>query len=365
MNALSKDNKSVVISAVDLFCGVGGLTYGLHKSGINVAAGIDVDPTCRYAYNKNNEAEFIEQDIREITADDLNDFYPEGHLKLLAGCAPCQPFSSLPKNRRQPAQNDEKWNLLSEFGRLVEEVVPELITFENVPPIRHQNIYLEFLDKLKSLGYKFDSDIVYCPNYGVPQIRRRLVVIASILGKIDPLCETHSPYGHNGLEPYSTVRDTIGNLPNIAAGEKCETDKLHVSPRLLDKNIERIKQSKQGGTWDDWHKDLLAPCHKKASGQTYKSVYGRMKWDEPSPTITTQFHNYGSGRFGHPEQNRALSIREGALLQTFPKDYEFVDHDHPVQILQLGKHIGNAVPVKLATTIGYHIQDHVKDYYHD
>jgi len=129
--------------------------------------------------------------------------------------------------------------------------------------------------------------------------------------------------------------------------------------------LERIKQSKQGGTWDDWEEHLLASCHKKASGQTFKSVYGRMKWDEPSPTITTKFHNYGSGRFGHPEQNRALSVREAALLQTFPNDYEFVEKEKPVQIYQLGTHIGNAVPVELAAVIGHHIQNHVKDHYHE
>jgi DNA (cytosine-5)-methyltransferase 1 len=365
MNTLSKDNKSVSISAVDMFCGVGGLTYGLQQSGINVAAGVDVDPTCRYAYNKNNEAKFVEKDICEITRDDLARFYPKGHVKLLAGCAPCQPFSSLPKNRRQPAQNDKKWNLLSEFGRLVEEVKPEIVTFENVPPIRNQNIYLEFLNKLDSLGYKYDPELVYCPNYGIPQIRRRLVVIASTLGEVTPLCKTHSQYGQNGLEPYLTVRDAIGKLLKVGAGQACKTDRLHVSPKLLEKNIERIKQSKQGGTWKDWDEHLLASCHQKESGQTYKSVYGRMKWDEPSPTITTQFHNYGSGRFGHPEQNRALSVREGALLQTFPNDYDFVDPDHLVQIHQLGVHIGNAVPVELATAIGYHIQNHVKEHYHE
>lgn len=363
MNTLSKDNKSISISAVDLFCGVGGLTYGLHQSSINVVAGVDVDLTCKYAYNKNNEAKFIDKDICDITGDDLNEFYPDGHVKVLVGCAPCQPFSSLPKNRKLPAENDEKWNLLSEFGRLIEEVVPDIVAFENVPPIRKEKIYLEFLNKLDSLDYKYDPELVFCPNYGVPQIRRRLVVIASTLGKVSPLSKTHSQDGQNDLEPYLTVRDAIEKLPEIGAGQTCKTDRLHVSRNLLDKNMERIKQSTQGGTWEDWEEHLLAPCHKKPSGQTYKSVYGRMKWDEPSPTITTQFHNYGSGRFGHPEQNRALSVREAAILQTFPNDYEFVAPDHPVHILQLGVHIGNAVPVKLATAIGYHIQNHVKDHY--
>ena len=365
MNSSTKKNKSKTISAVDMFCGVGGLTHGLQKADIKVIAGVDVDPSCAYAYRENNEAKFIEKDISIITGDELNKHYPEDHVKLLAGCAPCQPFSSLPKNRIKPAQNDKKWNLLDEFGRLIQEIEPEIVTFENVPPIQKQKIYLEFLNKLHSLGYNCHSELVYCPNYGIPQIRRRLVLIASTLGEVVPLYKTHSRNGQSGLRPFITVRDTIEELPEITAGQVCETDRLHVSPRLLDKNIERIKQSEQGGTWDDWDEHLLAPCHKKASGQTYKSVYGRMKWDEPAPTITTQFHNYGSGRFGHPKQNRALSIREAALLQTFPIDYDFVDPADPVNIRQLGIHIGNAVPVELATVIGNHIQNHVKDHDHE
>ena len=368
MTALLKENTSTSISAVDLFCGVGGLTHGLQKSGINVIAGIDVDPTCKYVYEKNNDAKFIEKDIREFTSAELSALYPQGDIKLLVGCAPCQPFSALPKNRKEPVHKDKHWGLLNDFGRLIEDIMPEFVAFENVPPLRNQEIFTKFVEKLDSLGYDFDPELlIYCPDYGIPQKRRRLVVIASIWGKgkVELLPKTHSRSPKDGLPPVPTVRETIGDLLKIGAGGVSEEDPLHRSSKLTEVNEKRIKQSKPGGTWEDWDENLRVPCHQKSSGKTYKSVYGRMKWDEPSPTITTQFHNFGTGRFGHPEQHRALSFREGALLQTFPMDYDFVDPDLPLTIKRIGTYIGNAVPVKLATVIGESIQKHVKEHIYE
>jgi len=361
MNSLPKEKAKVSISAVDLFCGVGGLTHGLRQVGINVIAGIDVDPTCRYAYEKNNGAQFIEKDIREFKGAELSELYPSDSIKFLVGCAPCQPFSVLPKNRSQPPHADEKWGLLNEFARLVAEVRPEIVAFENITPIRKKNVFTNFVETLDSLDYEIWKDLLYCPDYGVPQKRRRLILIASRLGVVESPPKTHAISRQEGLAPYLTVWETIGHLSEIEAGQECTRDRIHQARNLSDKNKKRIKQSKPGGTWEDWDKHLLCPCHRKLSGQTYKSVYGRMKWDEPAPTITTQFHNFGSGRFGHPEQDRALSIREGALLQTFPEEYDFVEPDVPVIMTRLGVHIGNAVPVKLATVIGQHIQNHVGD----
>ena len=362
MDVSPKANASLSISAVDLFCGVGGLTHGLEKSGINVIKGIDVDPTCKYAYEKNNKADFIQKDICKFTNDELSALYPPGDVKLLVGCAPCQPFSSHTKKYKN-RHLDEKWNLLDEFGRLIEGVRPHLIVFENVTPIRKEEVYTNFIDKLKELDYQFDGDpeFVYCPDYGIPQKRRRLVIIASICSEVKLLSKTHSLIPRKGLKRYRTVRQTIENLQPIDAGEVYPGDPLHRARNLSKKNKERIKQSNPGGTWDDWDEDLRAPCHQVSSGQTYKSVYGRMKWDEPSPTITTQFHNFGSGRFGHPEQDRALSFREAALLQTFPSDYEFVDPNEPITVANIGTYIGNAVPVKLATIIGKSILKHVEE----
>lgn len=394
MSTLQKGNTSVSISAVDLFCGVGGLTHGLQQAGITVHAGLDVDATCRYAFEKNNQAQFIEKDIRTFEGRELSALYPLGDIKLLVGCAPCQPFSvhtrKYRKDRDRP--RDAKWELLNDFGRLIEEVKPDIVAFENVTPLRKEDIFADFVGKLESLKYSVDQKLVYCPDYGVPQKRRRLVLLASALGEISLLPKTHlrdashctgetsrlpavavlpllagqmqQDDGQNALKSCPTVRETIGNLPPIAAGDVSPADPLHRARKFKAKNQARIKQSKPGGTWKDWEEHLRAPCHRKPSGATYTSVYGRMVWDEPAPTITTQFHNFGSGRFGHPEQDRALSIREGAMLQTFPENYVFLEPNEPVKITRLGIHIGNAVPVRLASVIGESIQKHVEENSH-
>ena len=242
MNTSAQSTASVSISAVDLFCGVGGLTHGLEKVGIDVIAGVDVDPTCAYAYEKNNDADFIEKDIRKFTGDELSALYPEGNVKLLVGCAPCQPFSFHTKKYKD-RHEDKRWNLLDEFGRLVEEGTPHLIAFENVTSIRKEQIYTDFIDKLESLGYHFDRDpeLVYCPDYGVPQKRRRLVIIASIWDKVELRPKTHSCSPEGELFSYRTVRQTIGDLPEIDAGEVYAGDRLHRSRNLSEKNKKRIK----------------------------------------------------------------------------------------------------------------------------
>ena len=179
------------------------------------------------------------------------------------------------------------------------------------------------------------------------------MLLASKLGEIDIVSPTHSK------QEYRTVEDIIGDLEPIAAGEIAAKDPLHRSSKLNEVNMKRIRQSKPGGTWRDWDEELLAPCHKKKTGKSYSGVYARMVADDVGPTITTQFYNYGTGRFGHPEQDRALSLREGALLQTFPSDYEFIDPELPFSMKRLGTHIGNAVPVDLGVVIGRSIISHL------
>ena len=360
MNISSKEIAQVPISAVDLFCGIGGMTHGLQQANINVSAGIDIDKTCRYTYEKNNQAQFIKKDIRSVTNAELADLYPQDAIRLLVGCAPCQPFSSHTRKNKD-RDKDERWGLLAHFERLVEGVKPEMVAIENVTPLRNQRVFTDFVDKLDSLGYYIDQKSIYCPSYGIPQKRRRLVLIASLFGKVSLLPQTHACFPQVELEPLSTVQTTIGDLPAIADGQISDEDPLHRSRKLSSLNKERMKQSTPGGTWLDWDVALRAPCHKKESGQTYKSVYARMKWNEPAPTITTQFYNFGTGRFGHPEQDRALSLREGALLQTFPQEYDFIDPNLPVSFVRLGIHIGNAVPVQLAAVIGQSIQVHLKE----
>jgi len=341
-------------TAIDLFCGIGGLTAGLSLAGIDVVAGIDNDPSCQFAYEANSDARFICKDINLVENDDLLDLYPEDAFKILAGCAPCQPFSRYSSKYRKQGEKDEKWGLIYSFSRLVEGVLPDIVSMENVPNLRNEKVFLDFVDTLKMLDYSVDYKVVYCPDYGVPQHRKRLVLLASRHGDINMIEPWYT------ADNYVTVRDAIGDLPEIAAGETCENDILHRASALSEMNLARIQQSVQGGTWRDWDENLRVSCHKKNTGHTYPSVYGRMHWDRPSPTITTQFYGYGNGRFGHPEQDRAISIREGAILQSFPNDYVFLDGDHPATKRELGTHIGNAVPVQLGRAIGVSIVSHIE-----
>lgn len=344
-------------SAVDLFCGAGGLTYGLEEAGISVNAGIDIDPSCRYPYEANTEATFVEKSIRNLEPAEVETLYPEDHVKILVGCAPCQPFSSL-RQKREDNEKDEKWDLLNCFGDIIEGVNPSIVSMENVPKLRKQDIFEEFLETLEENGYESPYwDVVYCPKYGVPQERSRLVLLASKLGEI----ELKEPKFDNP-EEYKTVGDAIKNLEPIEAGEQSEEDPLHKATNLQKINLKRIRESKPGGTWKDWPEELKLECHKKNTGRSYTPVYGRMEWDKPAPTITTQCYNYGSGRFGHPEQDRAISLREAALIQTFPKDYKFVKDEDEIRFERLGKLIGNSVPVKLAEVIGESIKIHLENH---
>ncbi|MCL1794066.1 MAG: DNA cytosine methyltransferase [Oscillospiraceae bacterium] len=340
-------------AVIDVFCGIGGLTHGIQKAGINVVAGIDIDSTCKYAYEKNNNAVFINKDIENITCEEIDLLYPPNCHKILVGCAPCQPFSPYSFRYNKNGKKDNKWKLLYSFINIIEEISPSIISMENVPQLSKEKIFSDFLDKLNNLGYIVDWDIINCAKYGVPQNRTRLVLLASLFGKINV------PPAIYDQKDFLTVFDAIGDLPRIKDGEICEEDLLHRSSKLAPINKKRIKQSTPGGTWITWNDKLKLKCHKKDTGNSYRSVYGRMEWEKPSPTITTQFYGYGNGRFGHPEQNRALSLREGALLQSFPDYYKFIDPDSPPTYKKLGVHIGNAVPVELGKVIGSSIKNHL------
>jgi DNA (cytosine-5)-methyltransferase 1 len=346
------------VAAVDLFCGVGGLTHGLVRGGIDVRAGIDVDSTCRYPYEANNKtAKFLEFDVASMSADVIVPYLFGANYTLLAGCAPCQPFSSYSQGGRassSPAgtKGNGDWKLVAKFGVLVEETQPDLVTMENVSQLAGHPVFKKFLKSLR--GYHVWWNVVECSTLGVPQSRRRLVLMASKLGEL----QISSSIDEKSIR---TVRQTIGRLPQIAAGQQDPTDQLHFAPNLSAKNMERIKASIPGGTWRDWPPSLQADCHRKFSGATYPSVYGRMEWDKVAPTITTQSFGYGNGRFGHPEQDRAISLREAAMLQTFPRSYRFVAPGQPVRFNRMGRLIGNAVPVRLGEVIGESIVRHVRE----
>ncbi|ENV64225.1 hypothetical protein F949_01614 [Acinetobacter junii NIPH 182] len=333
------------IEAVDLFCGVGGLTAGLIKSGIVVKAGYDIAKDCKFAYETNNNAKFIHKDVAEVTGEEINEWYSPNSIKLLAGCAPCQPFSTY--NQGKDTTKDVKWPLLYHFSRLIREVNPEIVTMENVPEVIRHKVYQDFVEELESLGYNVFAKEVVCVNYGIPQTRKRHVVLASRIGKLELIPPTHQ-------KPV-TVKETIGDLESIIAGVRSNKDPLHIAATLSELNMKRIKCSKPGGTWRDWPEELRAECHKRNSGQTYPSVYGRMEWNKPAPTMTTLCYGYGNGRFGHPEQDRGISLREAALIQTFPKNYQFTESPELINFKGVGRMIGNAVPVRLGEIIGLSI----------
>lgn len=342
--------KAKRIVAVDLFCGAGGLTYGLKSAGLKVAAGVDLDPRCRFPIEQNCSAEFIEKDVAKVTAADLQKWFGKADVRVLAGCAPCQPFSTYSQSRKSP---DPRWELLSSFQRLALETLPEIVTMENVAGLKARMVWTDFVEALQDAGYHVRWDEVACTDYGVPQKRKRLVLLASRLGPIELPAPTHR-------DTPVTVKDAIGGLPTIGAGMDAGDDVLHVASSLSNTNMTRIRASTPGGTWRDWPKELRAECHQRESGATYPAVYGRMEWRKPSPTITTQFYGFGSGRFGHPEQDRAITIREAAILQSFPAGYRFVEADKDVSFRRLGTLIGNAVPPKLAEAIGITIREHVE-----
>lgn len=342
------------IRAADLFCGVGGLTRGLEDAGISVGLGIDIDPACEYPYSANNSADFLLKSVEDITAAEVSGIFDGAQFRLLAGCAPCQPFSTYSRGRSCPS--DARWNLLTHFSRLVKETRPHLVTMENVPRLRLERVFADFLEILDGEGFEVFHALVNCANYGVPQQRKRLVLLASRLGSI----KLAAPATSQGRR--ITVKDAIGDMPPLEAGEACANDPLHRACELSPLNLQRIRASTPGGTWRDWNESLRAACHRKRSGKTFPSVYGRMAWDDPAPSLTTQFYGFGNGRFGHPNQDRAISLREGAILQSFPKTYEFVPKGAPIHRKVVGRLIGNAVPVKLGAAIGESVVRHVEEW---
>lgn len=332
------------VAAIDLFCGAGGLSLGLKQAGVEVVAGIDLDPACKYPYERNLKAKFLLKDVGDIDGQDLNSLWPEGKVRLLAGCAPCQPFSS--HRRGANTRDEDNWDLLAHFGRLVQETTPELVTMENVTRLGRLEIFADFVATLEDLDYAVAYGTLYGPHFGLPQERRRLVLVASRIGPVK------LPQGTSNQKKPRTVRQVIGNLPKLRHGESDPVDLLHTARRLTPVNVKRMKASLPGGTWRDWPKELLAPCHRKASGASFQAFYGRMKWDAPAPTITTQSYNFGTGRFGHPEQDRSLTLREAAMLQGFPRTYHFVKKGEKPSMLAVGRLIGNAVPPPFGRAIG-------------
>lgn len=328
---------------VDLFCGVGALSHGLKLAGCKILAGYDTDERCKFAFERNNGGAFIKRDVGRMSAYEIMGHYSGNAPTILAGCAPCQPFSSY----KQRYAEDPQWGLVKKFAELAAQVQPDFVTMENVPALKRYKdgeVFRAFKRILNEAGYPIRTVIAKCEQFGVPQHRRRLVVVAARGKKIGRLV----PHDSAG----QTVRRAIAHLSPIAAGQACPTDSLHVASTLSPLNMRRMQAAKPGGTWRDWPPELIAECHRRESGKSYPGVYARMEWEKPAPTMTTQCFGFGNGRFGHPEQDRAISLREAAILQSFPEGYEFLPPDEKPSIKEVGRWIGNAVPVQLGYAIG-------------
>jgi DNA (cytosine-5)-methyltransferase 1 len=335
------------ILGIDFFCAAGGATKGFQNAGIKVLKGIDNDPTCKETYERNcSPSKFLLKDIKDLKPDEVMDGVQNSendHLLFIA-CAPCQPFSRIIRS----SQNDKRTNLMLVFAEFVKKLTPHIIFVENVPGFETAadgRIFGALLQTLTSrrLDYECEWKLVDAKSYGVPQKRSRFILLASRIGKIACPPETH---GEHRLS-YVTVKEVISKYPPLAAGETHVTIPNHTARRLSELNLKRIMSTpKNGGNRKDWPRNLWLECHKKKdAGHT--DVYGRMKWDKPSPTLTCKCNSISNGRFGHPEQDRAISLREAAALQTFADDFIFYGKS-----TNIARHIGNAVPPLIGEVFG-------------
>ena len=345
---------------IDLFCGIWWLSHWFVKEGFRVVAGIDFESSCKFAFESNNNSIFIEKDIREVSASDVNSLYDKDtELKILVWCAPCQPFSLMNTKKWQYSQ--DYINLRSPihaFANIIKEIQPDIVSMENVPGIAKKDKYdafTYFLDTLEEYWYHTTYQIVDCTKYGIPQTRKRFVLIASKLWKIELPPPTH-------IQPV-TVKETIWDLTPIRHGEWDGFDKYHRARALNKENYERIKNiPKDGWSLMDVSEKYRPECYKKKSGKSYiNNVYWRMRRDKAAPTMTTFCTGLWNGRFGHPEQDRAISVREAARIQTFPDNYKFVPDNENVPVIKVSKQIGNAVPVRLWEIIAQSIKNFLFD----
>ena len=344
------------VKVFDFFSGCGGASAGLRAAGLEIALGLDNDLDAGRTFQANfAEAEFVYADIEEVPEESLDAIVSRwaSNPLLFNACAPCQLFSR--QRRGEAPPDDRRLELLNHLLRFVRRHRPELIFAENVPGLLDgsagRKIFLRFTRMLQKLGYQTNHGIVRSQDYGVPQRRARLVLLASLLGPVAPPAQTHGP---GTRQPrYSNVADWIGDLPEILAGETHPLVPNHRAARLSSLNLQRIRATPPGGGWKDLPPRLLPDSRKSGFGG-FTDVYGRLRWDSPAPAMTTRCISYSNGRFGHPDQDRAISVREAACLQTFPLDFVFVGN-----LNSQARQVGNAVPALLAQQFGQRITNHL------
>jgi len=331
-------------SAIDLFSGCGGLSEGLRKAGFNVVAAFDNDPDSVATYRLNHSDTLaFEGDIRKVDTNEVKRLLGDGPLHLLAGCPPCQGFSSVRRLNRKRNARDKRNGLVLEFLRFVEDLKPLTIMMENVPGLVNYGLFQHVVRELAMMGYNPKHQIVNIQEYGVPQRRRRLVLVGSLLGELN----IAKPTGEK-----LTVRDVIGHLESVSKTK----DPIHrIVASHTPEVMERIKATpKDGGSRTDVPQFELE-CHKKR-GVGFKDVYGRLEWNDYSSTITSGCLNPSKGRFLHPTKNRTITAREAALLQTFRKKYKFPKDITKTSISLL---IGNALPPKFSYIQSLNIMSHL------
>ncbi|MGE0277741.1 MAG: DNA cytosine methyltransferase [Nitrospiraceae bacterium] len=317
--------------ALDLFCGAGGLSEGLRQAGYIVKGAVEIDPLACRTYRLNHKrVKLWEMNIKRLSGATIMKVLKlqPGDLDLLAACPPCQGFSTMRTKNGGRQNRDPQNDLIFEVLRIIRSIRPRSIMLENVPGLAKNRRFVVFRKGLEALGYGVNWDILNTVDFAVPQRRRRLVLLASMLGKPDFAPKTDN---------YQTVRAFIGNL----TPPERSRDPLH---NYLTRRSEKVKKiirriPSDGGSRLSMGLEQQLPCHKRLDG--FKDVYGRMAWDKPAPTITGGCINPSKGRFLHPRAHRAITLREAALLQTFPKAYRFpLDQGrYPVALL-----IGNALP---------------------
>ena len=342
----------MTLRSIDVFAGGGGLTVGMKRAGFEVVAAVEIESNAYSTYRVNHpEVHILKQDLTTVSGTDLKDLAKAEQIDLLAGCPPCQGFTSLTsKYKRKDTRNI----LVLEMGRLAEEILPRAIMMENVPGLvdKGKNLCGKLKKQLQHLGYVCTQGILQVADYGVPQRRRRFVFLAGLGFKIDLPRPTHSRTGRNGLPTWRTVRDAIGHMKEpmkLAEAKKqggVERFDWHVVRNISHQNTKRIASTEAGQDWTSIPEQLRPQCH-KGEYRGFSNVYGRMEWDLPSPAITSGCTTFSMGRFGHPEKNRTISVREAALLQTFPEDYMF-DTPYMGHVCSI---IGNALPCDFAEVV--------------
>ncbi|MEI9994667.1 MAG: DNA cytosine methyltransferase [Rhizomicrobium sp.] len=351
------------LTAIDLFAGGGGLTVGLKRAGFEVAAAVELDDSAYDTYIANHrDVRAYKQDIRTICGRDLVPGDHQAVIDLISGCPPCQGFTSLTAKYKK---SDPRNALINDMLRIVGELSPRAVMMENVPGllIRGKRRFQKFKKSLEAMGYVVSYGVLQAADYGVPQYRRRLVLLAGLGFEIPLPAATHSKDGKDGLKKYNTVRDTISSMSVPVHFSDLRERKIspaktdwHIIRTLTPENMARMRAARVGQQWWKIPSKLRPNCHKGRSYRGFGSVYGRMRWADASPTITGGCTTFSKGRFGHPQANRTISVREAAMLQTFPKDY-VLDTSSIEDACNI---VGNALPCLFAEVLARQCKKYLK-----